>query len=165
MLLWTVHCDRCRDSHLNKCGPHTQVPCYECCCLVAKLCSTLCSPVDCSPPGSSVHGISQARILEWVAISFPRGSSPPRAWTHVSCTGNWILYRWTTREALVLYSVGQKVRIVGRGVCVCACVQQSLLLIGTVSITLEEMHETQMKAGANMIQFWKCAVFREAWSN
>ena len=46
-----------------------------CCCLVAKLCLTLCDLMDCSPPGSSVHGISQARILEWVGISFSRGSS------------------------------------------------------------------------------------------
>ena len=44
------------------------------CCLVAKLCLTLCNPMDCSPPGSSVHGISQARILEWVSIPFSRGS-------------------------------------------------------------------------------------------
>ena len=42
-------------------------------------------PMDCSPPGSSVHGISQARIQEWVAISFSRGSSWPREQTHVSC--------------------------------------------------------------------------------
>ena len=48
-------------------------------------CSTLSDPVDCSPPGSSVHGILQARILEWVAISFSRGSSQPRDRTHVSC--------------------------------------------------------------------------------
>ena len=41
-----------------------------CCCLVAKSCPTLCHPLDCSPPGSSVHSISQAGILEWVAISF-----------------------------------------------------------------------------------------------
>ena len=41
-------------------------------------CLTLCDPVDCSPPGSSVHGIHQARMLEWVAISFSRGSSQPR---------------------------------------------------------------------------------------
>ena len=46
--------------------------------LVAQLCLTLCDPMDCSPPGSSVHGILQARILEWVAISFSRGSSQPR---------------------------------------------------------------------------------------
>ena len=43
---------------------------------VAQSCPTLCDPVDCSPPGSSVHGILQARILEWVAISFSRGIFP-----------------------------------------------------------------------------------------
>ena len=48
------------------------------CCLVAQACPTLCNPMDCSPPGSSTHGILQARILEWVAISFSRGSSRPR---------------------------------------------------------------------------------------
>ena len=47
---------------------------------------TLCDPLDCSPPGSSVHGISQARILEWVAISSSRESSPPRDQTQISCT-------------------------------------------------------------------------------
>ena len=51
---------------------------------VAKLCLTLCYPVNCSPPGSSVHGIFQARILEWVAISFSRGSSQRRDRTQVS---------------------------------------------------------------------------------
>jgi len=45
---------------------------------VAQLCLTLCDPMDYSLPGSSVHGILQARILEWVAISFSRGSSQPR---------------------------------------------------------------------------------------
>ena len=44
---------------------------------VAQSCPTFCDPEDCSPPGSSVHGILQARILEWVAISFSRGSSRP----------------------------------------------------------------------------------------
>ena len=54
-----------------------------------------------SPPGSTVHGISQARILEWVAISFSRRSSQLRDRTHVSCTGRWILYHWATWEARV----------------------------------------------------------------
>ena len=45
---------------------------------------TLCDPMDCSPPGSSVHGILQARILGWVAISSSRGSPQPRGWTRVS---------------------------------------------------------------------------------
>ena len=50
----------------------------RCCCLVAKSCPTLCDPMDCNPRGSSDHRIFQARILEWVAISFCRGSSPAR---------------------------------------------------------------------------------------
>ena len=53
-------------------------------------------------PCSSVHGILQARILEWVAIPFSRVSSWPRDWTHISyisCLGRWILYHWGTREA------------------------------------------------------------------
>ena len=58
-------------------------------------CPIFCNPMDCSPPGSSDHGILQARILEWVAISFSRGSSQPRDRTHVSyvsCIGKRVLY-------------------------------------------------------------------------
>ena len=68
-------------------------------CLCAKsnqLCLTLCNPMDCSPPGSSVHGILQARILEWVAMSFFRESSWPRNWTcmsNVSWLDRWVLYQ------------------------------------------------------------------------
>ena len=51
---------------------------------VAQSCPTLCNPMDCSLPGFSVHGIFQARVLEWVAISFSRGSSRPRDQTQVS---------------------------------------------------------------------------------
>ena len=54
--------------------------------LVAQLCTTLCYPVDCSPPGSSVRGVLQARILEWVAIPFSRGSSQHRVQIWVSYT-------------------------------------------------------------------------------
>ena len=54
-----------------------------CCCLVAKLCLVLCDPMWCSPPGFSVHGISQARIPDWVAISSSRESSQPRDHTPV----------------------------------------------------------------------------------
>ena len=50
--------------------------------LVAQSCPTLCDPMDCSPPGSSVHGILQARILEWITMPSSRGSSWPRDWTH-----------------------------------------------------------------------------------
>ena len=68
-----------------------------------KLCLTLRTSVDCSPPGSSVHDILQARTLERVAMSFSRGSSQPRDGSHVSgvsCTGRRILYHCPTREAL-----------------------------------------------------------------
>ena len=54
---------------------------------VAQLCPTLCDPVDCSLPGFSIHEIFQARILEWVTISFSRGSSQPRDQTQVSHIG------------------------------------------------------------------------------
>ena len=67
--------------------------------LVAKLCLTLCNPMDHSPPGSSVLGIFQARILEWVAISFSRGSSPPWDWTWVSYIAGGFFANWATREA------------------------------------------------------------------
>ena len=63
--------------------------------MCAQSCPTICDPMDCSPPGSPVHRILQARILEWVAISFSRGSSQPRDRTHisgVSCIGRWLLY-------------------------------------------------------------------------
>ena len=58
-----------------------------------------CDPMDCSPPGSSVHGILQARILEWVAISFSRGYSWPRNRTLIFCIHRQILYHWATWEA------------------------------------------------------------------
>ena len=63
-----------------------------CCCIVAQSCPTVCDPMDSNPPGSSVHGISQARKLKWVAISFSRGEILLR-WRQ-------ILYHWVTREAL-----------------------------------------------------------------
>ena len=71
-------------------------------CMHAKslqLCPTLCDPMDSSPPGSSVHGILYARILEWVAISFSRGSSWPRDWTRVSCIAGRCFTVWATRKA------------------------------------------------------------------
>ena len=77
-----------------------------CVCSVAKLCLTLCDPMDCSPPGSSVHGIFHARILEWVAISSSRGSCLPMDRAHVSCTGKQILYHWATWEAQWLLRPG-----------------------------------------------------------
>ena len=70
---------------------------------IAQSCLTLCSPMDCSPPGSSVHGISQARILEWIAIPFSRVSSQPRDWTQVSCIAGSFFISWATREAFFFF--------------------------------------------------------------
>ena len=58
--------------------------------------------IACSPPGSSVHRISQARILEWVASSFSRGSSRPRDQTLVSCTAGGFFTDWATRKSVAL---------------------------------------------------------------
>ena len=66
---------------------------------VAQSCLTLCDPMDCSPPGSSVHGIFQARVLECVAISFSRGSPQPRDRTQVSHIMGRCFTIWATREA------------------------------------------------------------------
>ena len=68
--------------------------------LVTHSCLTLCHPIDCSPPGSSVHGIFQARILEWVAIPFSRGSCQPRDRTWVSQIAGGFFTIWSTRAAL-----------------------------------------------------------------
>ena len=64
-----------------------------------QFCPTLCYPMDCSLSGSSVHGIFQARLLEWIAISFSRGSSQPRNWTQVSHTAGRFFTVWATRQA------------------------------------------------------------------
>ena len=71
---------------------------------VAQSCLTLCDPMDCSLPGSSVHGILQARMLEWIAISFSKGSSWPRDRTQVSRIGGRHFNLWATREVSNLYN-------------------------------------------------------------
>ena len=60
---------------------------YACVLNSTQSCLTLCNPVDCNPPGSFVHGVLQAGMLEWVAIPFSRGSSRPRDQTHISYEG------------------------------------------------------------------------------
>ena len=85
---------------------------YECCVRAQSLSQTHYDPMDCSLPGSSVHGISQARILEQVAISFSRRSSWPRDHAHfswVSCIGGCVLYHCTILEALIFGRAGPKV--------------------------------------------------------
>ena len=85
------------------CQSHSFNPCckipQEACAQLLQSCPVLCGPVDCSPPGSSVHEILQARMLKWVAMPFSRGSSRPRDQIHVSwisCIGRQVLYHWAT---------------------------------------------------------------------
>jgi len=93
-------------------GTHLVIPFYICVCvcvcvcvcdcgshLTLHLCPTFIGPINCSPSDSSVHRISQARLLEWVAISSSKGSSQPRDQTHISSIGRWILYHCTSWEA------------------------------------------------------------------
>ena len=83
-------------------------------CMRAQLlqrCPTLCDPVDWSLPASSVHGVLQARILEWVAMPSFRGSSQPRDWTQascISCTAGKFFTNWATWEAPYLFLVNSK---------------------------------------------------------
>ena len=82
--------------------------------LVVQSCLTLCDPKDRSPPGTSVHGIIQARALEWVTISSSMGSSQPRYWIQVSCTAGRFFTVWATGKP---YNT-----IICVCVCVCVCV-------------------------------------------
>ena len=79
-----------------------------CVCVFAQSCPNLCDSMDCSTPGSSVHGILQARILEWLAISSSRGASwcrdqAPVPWGF--CIGRQILYHWVTWEVPSVYHI------------------------------------------------------------
>ena len=76
-------------------------------CACAQLSLTLCYPMDHILSGSSIHGISQARVLEWVAFSFSRGSSQPRDQTQVSCNAGRHFNLWAIREALCLLRPSQ----------------------------------------------------------
>ena len=82
---------------LQLCNSGTSVAWSES--VIAQLCPTLCDPIDFSLPGSSVHGILQARILEWGTIPFSGGSSQPRDQIWVSCIAGRFFIAWATREA------------------------------------------------------------------
>ena len=73
--------------------------------LVAQWCLTLCNPMDCSPPHSSVHGIFQARSLEWVAITSSRGPCRPRNQTWISCIADRVFIIWAIREEALIRGI------------------------------------------------------------
>ena len=81
----------------DRCPPHLLLELQvsqKCESEVIQSCLTLCNPMDCSLPGSPIHGIFQARVLEWVAISFSRGSFWPRNWIQVSHIAGRCFYLW-----------------------------------------------------------------------
>ena len=83
--------------------------CYCCCSLAAKSCPTVCGPVDCSLPGSSVHGISQARVLEWIAICSSRKSSQVRDQTPVSYLAGGFFTTEPPGKSLYIYTTMCKI--------------------------------------------------------
>ena len=90
----------------NETAPHMDILCAK----SPQSCPTLCGPMDCSPPGSSVHGILQGRLLEWVAMPSARGSSWPRDRTHISlylktCIGRRVLYHWEVPPGKPLFLI------------------------------------------------------------
>ena len=93
-----------------------------------------CKLMDCSLPGSYVHEILQATTLEWVAISFSRGSSRPRDGTHVSCINRWLLYHWAVGEAQTSLVLGKSgwlapLSAVQTGMNILSCHSEPLKLI------------------------------------
>ena len=98
----------------------------RCCVLVTQSCPTLCDTMDCSWPRSSVHGVFQTRILEWVAISFSRGSSQPRDWTQVSHTVGRLFTVWATREVQCMCTC-----MLNRFSCVRLCDPMDCSLLGS----------------------------------
>ena len=97
---------------------------------VAQLCPTLCDPMDCSLTGSFMHGIFQARMLEWVAFSFSRRSSWPRDWTRVSLIVGRRFTVWATREDCHQFSLVQSLSRVQFFVTPWTVAKQALLSMG-----------------------------------
>ena len=142
--------------------------------LVTQSCLTLCNPMNCSPPGSSVLGISQARVLEWIVISFSMGSSQPREWTCISCIAGRFFTIWATSEAchdfymgfnslhegsifmiasnLILPPKTQPLNIITLGDSI-----QNMNLWGTQTVILQQLSNWSLRnAGNSNFQVIKC---------
>ena len=101
------------------------------------------SPMDCSPPSSSAHGILQVRILEWVAISFSRRSSQPRDWTRIPHTAGGFFTVWTTREAQEYWSV-----------CVCVCVWNHFSHVQLFTTLWTIVCQAPLSMGFSRQEYW-----------
>ena len=104
---------------------------------IAQLCSILCDPMDCSLPGSSIHGIFQARVLEWVVIAFSRGSSRPRDRTRVSHIVGGCFTIWATKDSVFIFFP-----------CLCSSLQRCFCLIVSMFVFhIEAPHRYWMNFG------------------
>ena len=113
-------------------------------CLSHCIVSNSLQPMDCNPPVSSVHGISQTKILGWVAISFSRGSSQPRNWTLVSCIAGRFFTNWNT-QSVQFSSVAQS--------CLTLCDPMNHSTLGLpVHHQLPEFTETHVHRVSDAIQ-------------
>ena len=118
---------------------------------VAQLGPTLSDPVDCCQPGSSVPGLLQARILEWVAIPFSRGSFQPRDWTWVSCIGGRFFTIWTTREAWCSCMHSDK--------CMGSCVHHpSVIMNGSIILKLCVVPYSFQNSPSRILCFFECHI-------
>ena len=140
-------------------------------CVCAKLPQsypTLCIPMGCSLPGSSVHGILQARILEWVAMPTFKGSSRPRDWnciSYISCIGRQVLYHWATWEAPLLIAISWEfmTKMIFRNLCMIAWhfYNKGLLypMIEFVYLLLKFLHEKCSKSPKfSFLYLWNISV-------
>ena len=128
---------------------YTRIPMLrKCCAKSLRLCPTLCDPVDCRPPGSSVHGIFQARILEWAVISSFRGSSWPRDWTCVSCLLHW------HAGSLPLAPSGKPPVLRGYGQCYMRTGKQGVMDTYTTHVCFAQAHASLSHQTSSMGLFW-----------
>ena len=127
---------------------------------VAQSCLTLCDPIDCSLPGSSVHGIFQATVLEWVAISFSRGSSQPRARIWVSRIVDRRFTIWATREVL------KSPEIYGKATAqlwtICKTTNNPEGRAATENI-MPCRHDVQTGSQRPLWELWECSVKQGGW--
>ena len=104
-------------------------------------------PTRCDPVDYTIHGVLQARILEWVAFPFTRGSSQPRDWTQVSCIAGGFFTSWATRGAQIIPLWVSK--------CVCLCFQSCLTFVTSWTVA----HEAPLPVGCSRQEYWSGVSF------
>ena len=127
------------------------------CVLVAQSCPTFWDPMDCSLSGSSVHGLLQARILEWVAIPFSRRSSQPRDWPRISHIAGRFFTIWATREAHNNLNIPKSIQLNIKGYL--SCFQLCYYENGWNANCLKNNHFFKKSAPSRWISPWDMACF------